>query len=64
MIFGLSEQVQFLTDMSETAVQAEKIVERPLCKKCSRRKATQDDQLCDSCRFMSVISGMVKTDNQ
>jgi hypothetical protein len=28
------------------------------CKKCHRREATSEDELCDSCRFILIIDGL------
>jgi hypothetical protein len=49
--------------MLEDALQEEKIVvvERRRCIKCKGRQATREDQLCDNCRYLATIEGILKS---
>jgi NMD protein affecting ribosome stability and mRNA decay len=47
--------------MSETIFQKQKTSQQGKCIKCGDKNATQEDQLCDACRFMQTIDGLVKT---
>lgn len=34
---------------------------RVKCVKCKSREATRDDQMCDSCRFLVTIDGILES---
>lgn len=31
------------------------------CKKCKEKDATEEDGLCDSCRFMATLSAIIES---
>ena len=46
--------------MSEGRVQKQELLDRVKCIKCGQRNATNDDQMCDSCRFMFTLESINK----
>lgn len=49
--------------MSGNVLQKQKTAEpqSAKCVKCKVREATKEDQMCDSCRFMVIIDGLLES---
>lgn len=46
--------------MQKNVLPGQKTVERVKCVKCKFREATDEDQMCDNCRFMVTIDGILE----
>jgi len=47
--------------MLKNPLQKQKTNESIKCIKCGKNEATKEDHLCDGCRFMLTIDGIIKS---
>jgi len=50
--------------MFKNVLQKQKTNEKSKCIRCKEREATKEDQMCDSCRFLVTIDGILKCRNE
>jgi NMD protein affecting ribosome stability and mRNA decay len=39
----------------------QKMVQSVKCVKCGKKEATREDQMCDTCRFLVALDGIIES---
>jgi NMD protein affecting ribosome stability and mRNA decay len=47
--------------MSKNSSLEQRTIESVKCVKCGKKDATREDQMCDTCRFLVALDGIVES---